>query len=153
MRQSELPPGVAKQVAALARDGSRVLLIGCELDLPHATAVADVAAALACGERFAAVVWFEPTDVAQQVGRVRRTLDHGGRLMIVSALQPPALSRLRAFVVGERLRALSLDELCTALLLAGFAEPRVQPTVSGMRFVSARLAPDAHPLDAVFDSP
>ena len=153
MQQSELPSGVAQQIAALVRECSRVLLIGCQLDLPHAVAVDGVAAALACSERFAAVVWCEPTDLAHEARRVRRTLEQGGRLLIVSAVQPPTLSRLRAFVVGERLRALSLEELCTALLLAGFAEPRVQPTVSGMRFVAARLPTDAHSLDAMFDRP
>jgi hypothetical protein len=153
MRRNERGPQLTAALAELLGSPGALLAIGVDVPDRSATCVDDVASASGLGQRFPAAVWSPLSDVAAGLARLRSALLPAARVLLLSPIKPAALRRLRALVAGERLHSLSLEELCSALLLTGFQLPRVLPNVGNLRVITAELPQHRDELDVFFEQP
>lgn len=155
MRRSELDRELAAKLGALFGAVPALLAVGVSLSLPGCsiTELDQPEQARADATHFPAALWAVNGDLVAGLKVLRRALTEGARIVLLSAIQPPPLRRLRALMTGEKVRCPSLEELCSALLLSGYLLPAVHETVRGSHVVSATLPMRFDPLDAFFAQP
>lgn len=152
MRRSELDSEVVAKLGTLIGSVPTLLAVGVSLSLPgcSVTGLERPEQARTDATRFPAALWAVTGDVAAGLKALRRALAPGARLVLLSAIQPSVLHRLRALVSGEKVRSPSLEELCNALLLSGYLLPSAHDTLRGTYVVSARVPARVDALDAFF---
>lgn len=170
MRRSELDPRLvelatrlfvgARDVLAVSLYGSRAEAPNASTDAPlrglHVTRADDTEQLRSFPRRHDAALWRlgADTSVARAgTSAIRKVLLPGAPVLLAVEKRPPALDQLRAVFTREPLPRASLESLCEALLLSGFAAPRVHDVLPGWLLVSARLPATLCALDDFFEQP
>lgn len=158
MRRSELDPKLAQLAERLFVGAREVLAVGVQATLSeHTVTVADDTAQLrSLPGRYRAALWrLGPDTSAARAGvlALRGALLPGAPLLLLAEKRPAALDQLRAVFSREPVPRASLESLCQALLLSGYAAPRVHDSLPGWLAVSATLPAARTALDVFFEQP
>jgi hypothetical protein len=154
MRRSELEPRLTQALVPILSGARDILVVGAELELAgrSATCVADLTT-LGSTPLYPAALWLVGGEFHDGFVALRRVLLPGARLVLLSPQHPPVLRRLRGWATGERVQSPLVEELCSALLIAGYRTPRVHPSIAAHHLISAELPQVRDALDAFFEQP